>query len=347
MPSELMSFRKPKLWLALLAAALPLCFVLNLVSGSVDIPIAAVSDILRGVETERTSWRLIVWELRLPKAITAILAGAALSVSGLQMQTIFRNALAGPYVLGITSGASLGVALVVMAGTWLQRFTGFFTNLLHTNWVLAAAAISGSAIAMLLVIFFIGRVRSSAELLIVGLMLGSITGALVSIMEYFSQAEDLKRYVIWMFGSLGSTDWPKLSVLVPVILGGLIWAMLSFKSLNLLLLGDTYAQSMGLHTKRVQLRIIVITSILAGTITAFCGPIGFIGIAVPHLSRQLLRTHNHLYLLPATALLGAVLLLVCDILCHLPTNGKVLPINILTALLGAPVVIWLMVRKRS
>lgn len=317
-------------------------FLLNLSLGSVAIPPAQILKIISGAQADRLAWEHIVWEFRLPKALTAVVAGSALACSGLQMQTLFRNPLAGPFVLGISSGASLGVALVVMAGSLLG--TSLWGS---SQFTIMLAATAGSALVMLLVVAVSARIRDAMTLLIIGLMFGSLAGAVVSILQFFSQAEQVQAYLIWTFGSLGGTTWRELSLLVPVVAVGLLLGFFLAKPLNALLLGEQYAESMGLSLKTARFWIIFSTSLLAGAVTAFCGPIAFVGLAVPHLTRLLIPTADHRKLLPAVMLGGAMLLLICDSLAQLPGSEQVLPINAVTSLLGAPVVIWLILKRRN
>ncbi|MBL8162843.1 MAG: iron ABC transporter permease [Anaerolineae bacterium] len=329
-----------------LAGGLFGAFLLSLAVGSVVIPLDQIITILLGGEAARATWSTIVLDFRLPKALTALLAGAALSVSGLQMQTLFRNPLADPFVLGISSGASLGVALVVLSvgttGAVLLAGLG-----LAGDFGLTAAAIIGAACALLLVLLVAARVQSMMTLLIVGLMFGYATGALVSLLLYFSIAERIQTYINWTFGSFGGVTWRQIPIFLPAVLLGLAGAVALSKPLNALLLGEAYAQSMGLNVRRARLGIIASTALLAGSVTAFCGPIGFLGIAVPHLCRGLLHTADHRLLIPATVLLGGTLALLADLIAQVPGHQIVLPLNAVTALLGAPVVIWVILRRAS
>jgi iron complex transport system permease protein len=333
----------------LLLAMLLLWFLLmglSLALGSVDIPLAQVVKILLGETPDTASWSTIVWKYRLPKAITASLAGAALTVSGLQMQTLFRNPLAGPYVLGISSGASLGVALVVLVaggGSSAALLAGL--GLLGDLGV-AVAATLGAGLVMALVLLVARWVEDSTTLLLLGMLFGYAASAVVSVLLYFAMAERVQSYVIWTFGSFGDVTWNQLQVLAPTILAGLLLAGLAVKQLNALLLGDTYALSMGVAVGRTRLLIIVSASLLAGVVTAFCGPVAFIGVAVPHLCRALLGTADHRFLVPAAILIGAVTALVADLVTQMPGSQTVLPLNAVTALIGAPVLAWVLIRRR-
>ncbi len=322
---------------------LAICFVVNITLGSVSIPLKEIFNSLFG-NIENQSWQYIILNFRLPKAITAILVGSGLGISGLLMQTLFRNPLAGPFVLGISSGASLGVALVILgAGT----FGGFLSTFLISKWSVVIAASLGSLLVLLAVLAMSVKVRDTMAILIIGLMFGSITAAVVSVLSYFSSAEKLQQYVFWGFGSLGNLSWNELLVFFCIYALGLLLSVTSIKALNTLLLGENYAKSLGLNIKQSRLVIIFATSLLAGTITAFAGPIAFIGLAIPHMVRQVFNTSNHKILLPAVFLLGAIIMLICDSIAQLPHSDFSLPINAITSLIGAPVVIWLLVRKRK
>ncbi len=320
-----------------------ICFLLNLSLGSVHIPLREVFASLLGGEASKKSWEYIIIDYRLPKAITAVIAGAGLSIAGLLMQTLFKNPLAGPFVLGISSGASLGVAIYILGGTAL----GLTTSLISGKWGLIIAASLGSFLVLLLVLGVAARVRDTMALLIIGLMVGSLTSSLVSVLAYFSKAEELQRFVFWSFGSLGDVSWSGLGILALCSGTGILISILSLKSLNSLLLGDTYARSIGTKFTQSRILIIVATSLIAGSITAFAGPIAFIGLAVPHLVRQIIDTANHIILLPAALIGGAILMLLCDTIAQVPLSEYTLPINAISALVGAPVVIWLLVRKKK
>ena len=341
----------PGLLLAGLALVALAVFMLSLAVGSVRIPIGEIVSVLLGGDASKPAWETIVLKFRLPKALTAMLAGAALSVSGLQMQTLFRNPLAGPFVLGISSGASLGVALAVLLAGVAVGLGGSTTLLagisLAGDTSLALSAIIGSGLVLLLVMSVARKVQSGMTLLILGLMFGYTTSALVSVLIYFSVVERIQAYISWTFGSFGGVTWRQLQVMAPAILLGLAGGHLLMKPLNALLLGETYALSLGLNVRRVRLGIIGSSAVLAGVVTAFCGPIGFLGIAVPHLCRSLLHTSDHRLLLPAVSFMGATLALGADIVAGLPGSQLTLPLNAVTALLGAPVVIWVILRQRN
>lgn len=332
--------------LLVLFVVLGAAFVLSIALGSVTIPVRDILTILAGGAPERATWTTIVLQFRLPKALTAVLAGAALGVGGLQMQTLFRNPLADPYVLGVSSGASLGVAIVVLAagsvGGTLLAGAGLLSDL-----GLAAAASIGAAGILIGVVAVASRVRSSVTLLILGIMFGYAVSAAVSLLLYFSIPERIQAYLNWTFGSFGGVTWNQMRIFAPVVIGGLLLAGTLAKALNALLLGEAYAESMGIAIRRARLLIILSTALLSGAVTAFCGPIGFLGIAIPHLSRSLLGTSNHRLLLPGCMLSGAVAALLADILAQAPGNQVVLPLNAIMALIGAPVVVWVILRGRS
>ncbi len=319
-------------------------FVVDLSLGSVAVPLSDVARILLGQVPARTTWEIIVLTIRLPKALTAALAGAALATGGLQMQTLFRNPLAGPFVLGISAGASLGAALVVVGASTVSLLVARSTLLGHMS--MALAATMGAFTVMLLILIIARQVRNTTTLLVVGLMIGYAAGALVSILLYFARAEEVQAYVIWTFGSFGGVTWPQLKILAAAIGLGLALAVSSIKSLNALLLGEMYAISMGVHVGRARTTIITSTALLAGTVTAFCGPIAFLGVAVPHLARSLLRTSDHWALVPGVILMGALVALIADIVASLPGYSTILPLNAVTSLLGAPVVIWIILQRQ-
>jgi iron complex transport system permease protein len=277
----------------------------------------------------------ILHAIRLPKAVTAVLAGSALSVAGLIMQTLFRNPLAGPYTLGVSSGASLGVALLTMISTFSLQLSAFS---------LPVAAVIGASLVLLLVMAVSRRVTSNVSLLIVGMMFGSIAGALVSLLQNFANPDALKLFIVWTLGSLSSVGWGDMKMLVPIILLGTLFVLLALKPLNGLMLGEDYARGLGINVARTRLYIVLATGLLAGGVTAFCGPIAFIGVAVPHIARGIFRTSNHRITIPASALIGACLLLVCDVLCSLFIYP--LPISTVSALFGAPVIIWIILKNK-
>jgi iron complex transport system permease protein len=324
-----------------LGIALLLLFAADLFAGSVLLPLTEVWAALTGGEVSETT-QAIVLNFRVPKAIVALLAGISLSVSGLQMQTIFKNPLADPYVLGISSGSSLGVAFFVL-GTSLW---GGFSSLWMQNIGLALAGWVG-AFAMLAAIMAASiRLRDTMSLLVLGIMVGGVASAVVGVMQYFSEAAALKTYVLWTMGSFSAVPAEQLGMMVPAITLGLLLALFTMKWLDALMLGDVYARTMGLNVRRARTVLIISSGFLAGTVTAFCGPIGFIGIAVPHLSRMLFQTANHRTLMPATILLGGVMMLFSDLVSQLPGADSVLPINTITALLGIPVIVFVIYRNQ-
>lgn len=333
--------------LFLLLAGVLVLFVMNIALGSVEIPVSEVTSILFLGESSNEAWLKIVYNIRLPRAFTAILAGSALSIGGLQMQTLFRNPLAGPSVLGISAGASLGVAVVMLAAGSITSVFAIQQLGSLGSWMIIGAASLGSSAVLFLILLISMRVRDSVTLLIIGLMIGNITIAIVSIWQYFSQPEQIRDYLIWTFGSLGGVTSSQLWILVLVVLAGSIIAFGLSKQLNGLLLGENYAKSMGLSVDRARFWIILSTSLLAGGITAFCGPIGFVGVAVPHLTRSLLNTNDHRILIPSTFLVGAILMLACDIVAQVPGSSTTLPISAVTSLVGSPVVIWIILKRRN
>ena len=272
------------------------------------------------------------------------MVGSGLGISGLLMQTMFRNPLAGPFVLGISSGASLGVALLILGSS---LFGGIFVSIAFSNWALAIAASLGSFFVLFAVIIAANKVRNTMSILIIGLMFGSLTSAVISVLSYFSEAEQIQQYMFWSFGSLGNLTWTELTVFGIIYSIGILGTFSIIKPLNSFLLGENYAKSLGINIKKSRIIILLITSLLTGVITAFSGPIAFIGLAVPHISKMIFSTSNHKTLLPATALLGAIILLICDVIAQLPTSEFTLPINAITSLFGAPIVIWLLVRKKK
>lgn len=330
-----------------LAALAVVFFVLDVMLGSVQIPLKEVFKIIFLQDSENTAWLFIIEKIRIPKAITALLVGCGLSVSGLQMQTLFRNPLAGPSELGITAGAGLGVAAVMLAGGSSASMYAISKLGVSGSWLIIVMASLGSALVLSLILLIAGRIRDNVILLIVGVMIGTITLSIVSIWQYFSQPEQLQEYIMWTFGSLGGVTQYHLYALSGVVAFGLLLAFISSKSLNALLLGENYAKSMGLTIGKTRLIIMLSTSLLTGSITAFCGPIGFVGIAVPHITRSLFGTSDHRVLIPGCCLTGMVLLLLCDIIAQLPGMQTVIPVNVVTSLLGAPVVIWIIISRNN
>lgn len=327
-----------------LALLLLFALLLNISFGQVTIPIKEVFKSLSGSTASKETWQYIIIDFRLPKAITAILVGIGLSISGLLMQTLFRNPLAGPYVLGLSSGSSLGVALVILGAEFLPSF---LASLVLSSYGIILASCLGSFLVLLLILVVSVKIRDSATILIVGLMFSSFTGSIVSVLSYFSSAEQLQKFTFWSMGNLGNLSWQNILILTIIIVIGLLLSLVSIKSLDALLLGENYAKSMGLNIKKSRYIIIVATSLLAGSITAFAGPIAFIGLAVPHLAKLLFQTSNHKTLFWSTILIGAILMLFCDMVSQMPGLEFTLPINAITSIIGSPIVIWLLVRKRS
>lgn len=313
----------------LLTAFLVVLFAVDICSGSIWL--SPFGSSLSALEKQ------ILIDIRLPKALTAIIAGIALSIAGLMMQTLFRNPLAGPYTLGISSGATLGVALITMCSVLLTT--------MHTALLLPFAACIGATLVLLLVVAVSKRVTSNVSLLIVGMMFGSIASALVNVLQNFSNPDSLKLFIVWTLGSLHSVGWSDMPFLLGVVIVGLIIVLCVLKPLNGLLLGEDYARGLGINIGRTRLLIVLATGLLAGGITAFCGPIAFVGVAVPHIARGILKSSNHRYTIPLSALIGACLLLACDILCSLATSP--LPISTVSALFGAPIIIWIIMKKST
>ncbi|TKT94181.1 FecCD family ABC transporter permease [Dyadobacter frigoris] len=324
-----------------------LFFMLDIMLGSVSIPFGEVAKIVFSGESDTTAWLFIVEKIRLPKAITAVIVGCGLSVSGLQMQTLFRNPLAGPSELGITAGAGLGVAAVMLTSGSTASIYAIRQLGVSGSWLIVVMASLGAALVLSMVLLIAGRIKDNVILLIVGVMVGTITVSVISIWQYFSQPEQLQEYILWTFGSLGGIVQYHLYVLSGVVAVGLLIAFSSSKALNAMLLGENYARSMGLTVGKTRFIIMASTSLLTGSITAFCGPIGFVGIAIPHITRSLLGTSDHRILIPCCCLVGTVLMLICDIISQMPGTQTVLPINVVTSLLGAPVVIWVIVSRNN
>lgn len=332
------------LFVTLLIALLALA-IGDLLLGTTDIPFSDVWATLTGGTTSSETNRIIISELRLPKIIVAMFAGMALAASGLQMQTLFRNPLAGPYVLGINSGASLGVAIFTMAAPMLGATSGT----MMANMGITGMAWIGSALILLLVMFLSRKIRNINVILIIGMMLGSAISAIVGILQYIGTEESLKAFVVWTMGSVSTVTTEQLTILLPTVLVGLLLAIVVIKPLNMLLLGESYARTMGLRVARSRAIIFLSTTLLAGTVTAFCGPIGFIGLAMPHLARMTFRTSDHRVLMPASMLWGALSMVLCCLVCDLLAYGGIatFPINAVSSLLGIPVIIVVIFRNRN
>lgn len=327
-------------WYFALPILLVVLFLVNISLGSVQIPLSETIKVLIGKTPSQPVWADIIIDFRLTKAFTCILAGGALALGGLLMQTLFRNPLAGPDMLGLSSGASLAVALVLMT-------SGLGSALFSHSFTLALAASIGCTFIFLLVMAIAQRVKDNVSLLIIGLMIGAATSSIVSVLQFISKAEDQQYYIVWTFGSLSSLNWGEIQILTVAFAIGTTISVFSIKSLNAWMLGGNYATSLGVSIKKSRLLIIIGTCILTGAVTAFCGPIAFVGIAVPHLARLLIDTTNHKLLVPAVVLCGGVIMLFCDILTRFPGSDLILPINAITALIGAPVVIWVILRSKK
>jgi iron complex transport system permease protein len=336
------SFSKNTILFTGFTILLLVCFFADMFMGSVRIAMGDLLSIIFRGESRQAEWQIILWDFRFPRAMTALFAGISLSLAGLQMQTIFRNPLAGPYVLGISSGASLGVALLVMGAVFIlpNRDHHFGTlGVIGAAWI-------GSGVVMFLLLLVSLRIKDIMTILILGILFGSITIAIVSILQYFTHEALLKTFIVWTLGSLGNVTREQLPLLAGTLSLGVMLSLLCIKILNTFLLGENYARTMGVGVTTGRILLFISTSVLAGTITAFCGPIGFIGIAVPHIARLVWKTADHRTLIPAVMLLGATALLLSDMISQLPGSDKVLPINSVTALLGIPVVVWIVVRNR-
>ncbi len=319
-------------------------FVMNVVLGSVSIPLIEILKILGGAESQPASWQSIVIDTRLPQAITAVLAGASLGVSGLMMQTLFRNPLAGPSVLGVSSGASLGVALLMLFAS-VPGVRILTQSQIAGNFSVVIAAFGGAFAVLLLIMLLAARYRSNTTILIIGIMIAYVISAVVGILQFYSFKDDLQAFVIWGLGSFANVSWQQLTFFIPIVILGIFAAVLLIKPMNALLLGNNYASNLGINTRLVSLLIIVVAGILVAAVTAYCGPIAFLGIAIPHLSRNLLKSSNHLIVVPGTILSGIALALLCNLIARLPGFDGALPINAITSIIGAPVVIWVILKS--
>ena len=317
--------------------------IVNLMVGSVHIPAKAILEILTHQFSGKHSWEYIVLEYRLPKLIVACVVGMSLSVAGMMMQTLFQNPMAEPYVLGVSSGASLGVALCILGGSLLPVT---LRNYVTSQWAIILSALGGSILVMLVILTVSQRIRQAATLLIVGLMFSSFASAFVSVLAYLSTAEELKKFTFWNLGSLGNITWKQLAIIVPVLGIGLFLAFIKNKALNSLLLGESYAKTLGINIQQTKFLIILSTCILVAVCTAFVGPIAFVGLAIPHITRIVYKTTNHFTLFIGNVLIGASILILCDVICQLPGEQLMLPINAVTSILGAPLVIYLLLKRR-
>lgn len=329
---------------AILTLSLVLLLLLNISLGSVSIPVKEVFKSLTGGYSSKETWDYIILNYRLPKAFAAILVGMGLAISGLLMQTLFRNPLAGPDVLGLSSGASLGVATVILGAAFLPPV---LASVLLSSYGIILASSLGSFLVLMAVLSVSQSLRNTMAILIVGLMFGSLTSAIVGTLTYFSSAEQLQKFTFWSLGNLGNLSWSSIAILSICVATGLLLSLLNIKPLNALLLGENYARSLGMNYKKTRLIIILATSVLTGSITAFAGPIAFIGLAVPHIAKLVFQTSNHTILFWSTMLLGAIIMLICDSISQLPGSDITLPINAVTSMFGAPIVIWLLLRKRK
>ena len=329
---------------AVFICALLLFFLLNISLGSVSIPLKEIVSTLTGNGASKTTWEYIILNYRLPKAITCICVGIALSISGLLMQTLFKNPLAEPYVLGISSGASLGVSIVILGAHLLPAF---IQNILLQPYGIVIASSLGSLLVLLIVLAVARQLKQTMAVLVVGLMIGSFTSAFVSVLTYFSTADQIKKFTFWSLGNLGNLDWLSIKIVVVCVFIGLILALKSIKALNSLLLGENYARSLGINFKQTRLTIIIATCILTGAVTAFVGPIAFIGLAIAHITKLVFKTSNHLILYIGCLILGPSILLICDTISQMPGYNITLPINAITSIIGAPIVVWLLVRKNN
>ena len=327
---------------AAIAVSLVVLIIMNLILGSVIIP---VRELFASITNSSSISYVndILWNFRIPKVITALLAGVALSVCGLQMQTLFRNPLADPFILGISSGAGLGVALFVMGSS---AFGISMAGSIFFNLGIAAAAWAGAAGVTLLILLVSHRLKENSSLLIFGIMIGSITSAIITLIQYFSSSSELKAFVTWTMGSFSGLTSAQIWIMSMLVIPGIVLSIYNIKELNILLQGEAYAKSLGLNLERTRRRILIATTLLAGSITAFCGPIGFIGIAVPHIARLLFRNADHKVLVPATALTGAAIMVFTDMVAQLPGQSGVIPINTVSALIGVPVILYLIMKSR-
>ena len=324
-----------------------LLFTIDITLGSVKIPFVDVLKTLLDGESENELWSKIIFMIRLPKAVSALLAGSALAVAGLQMQTLFHNPLAGPSVLGITAGASFGVALVMLSGGGTASIYAIQQLEIGGSWLIVLASAIGAGAVMAVILVASLRLKDNISLLIIGIMIGNISISVISIWQYFSQPEQIQDYLMWTFGSLGGVTLSQLGIFSSVVIAGLVLTFINSKSLNTLLLGENYAKSLGLNIQLTRFLLILTTSLLAGVVTGFCGPIAFIGIAVPHIARFALNTSDHKILIPASLIIGSMLMLVCDITAQLPGSQYTLPINAITALIGSPIVVWVILKNRN
>lgn len=334
---------KNKIILLLLCVTLALSLLLNVSLGQVFIPFKEIMKSLFFSSSNNSTWDYIILNFRIPKAITAVLVGIGLSISGLLMQTLFRNPLAGPYVLGLSSGSSLGVAFVLLGSTFLPASLNW---LLTSDLSIVLASCLGSLVVLGCILMAIKKLRDTSMVLIVGLMFSSFSGAIINVLSYFSNAEQLQKYTFWSMGSIGNLTVSQLVILTICVVIGLVISLRSIKSLDALLLGENYAKSIGVNISKSRFWIIMATAIFAGSITAFAGPIAFVGLAVPHMAKLILQTSNHKMVFVATLLLGSIIMLLCDLISQMPGANFTLPINAVTSMIGAPMVIWLIGKRK-
>lgn len=329
-----------KLTYILLGIAIPILFLANILYGAISIPIEEIWAILTNSNQVNESWKIIVTESRLPQAITALLSGSALAISGLLLQTLFRNPLAGPSILGISDGANLGVAIAMLAlGGQIGGLGGYMT--------IALSALIGAMIILSIIIYFSGKVRSNILLLIIGIMVGYLVSSSISILNYYASADKVHKFVMWGMGDFSSVSLDKLPFFAIILIIGLVMALMLSKPMNALLMGENYASNLGVNIKRVRTAILINTGILVAIVTAFCGPISFIGIAVPHISRLIIGSANHRHLIPVTLLTGGAIALICNILTIIPGSNTILPLNAITPLFGAPVILYVIMSKKN
>lgn len=329
-----------KLTYILLGIAIPILFLANILYGAISIPIEEIWAILTNSNQVNESWKIIVTESRLPQAITALLSGSALAISGLLLQTLFRNPLAGPSILGISDGANLGVAIAMLAlGGQIGGLGGYMT--------IALSALIGAMVILSIIIYFSGKVRSNILLLIIGIMVGYLVSSSISILNYYASADKVHKFVMWGMGDFSSVSLDKLPFFAIILIIGLVMALMLSKPMNALLMGENYASNLGVNIKRVRTAILINTGILVAIVTAFCGPISFIGIAVPHISRLIIGSANHRHLIPVTLLTGGAIALICNILTIIPGSNTILPLNAITPLFGAPVILYVILSKKN
>ncbi|MDO4756678.1 MAG: iron ABC transporter permease [Parabacteroides sp.] len=337
--------KQPLVIYPLLILVLLLLFAAGLVYGAVSIPLGSVLDILLGHEVERMAWVNIVWQSRLPQAVTALLAGASLAVSGLLLQTLFRNPLAGPSILGISDGANLGVAAIML---YFGGSLGLLTDFPISGYLaLILAAFAGAVAILSLIIYFSAKVKNNVMLLIIGIMVGYVASSLISVLNFYASSDKVHAFVMWGLGNFSGVSLGQLPYFLGFTILGLLLSILLIKPLNALLLGEMYAANLGIKIKRTRILILFCAGLLTATTTAFCGPISFIGLAVPHIARLLLGSSNHKMLLPVTLLLGASIALLCNVLMVLPGTDHILPLNAVTPILGAPVIIYVIVNRKN